>query len=83
MKVIAIARGSGVSGVQHTGYRKYLTEIAKRHHIGFEIENRPDSTVHMVISGRPDQCWLMTAAARSGSPRARVLQVDIEIIDDN
>jgi acylphosphatase len=82
MKVLCIARGHGISGVQHVGYRRFIYTVAARNGVAASCENKPDYTVHFILAGTQEAIYKTIAAARKGPGRARVLAVDVSVIEE-
>lgn len=79
MKAFCKVHGHGVSGVQHVGFRRYITEYAKRLGVNcIAVNNTRDYTVELTLAGDDEKVLQVIDAAKRGSPRARVLKVDCE-----
>lgn len=79
MKAFCKVHGHGVSGVQHVGFRRYITEVASRNGVTCEATNNTvDYTVELILSGPSESVLRTIDAAKQGSPRARVTHVDVE-----
>jgi acylphosphatase len=81
MTVQATVIGSGVSGVIHVGFRKWITETAAK--LGVQCAAMNDGeTVQLLATGEPKRLHQLLLAARSGSPRSRVLAVESRVIQE-
>jgi acylphosphatase len=78
MKAHVTVIGSGVNGVIHVGFRRWLAENGKANGLRVQAHNEGEQ-VKATIEGDTDQVIALLKACRHGPPRARVLDVRAEI----
>jgi acylphosphatase len=75
---VAAAKRVVVSGrVQGVFFRAHVADVARARGVDGWAVNRDDGTVEIHAEGPPDAVEAVIAAAREGSPRAEVEQVDV------
>lgn len=73
-----IARRAVVSGhVQGVFFRAHVADVAEAHGVAGWAVNRPDGSVEIHAEGPPEAVDAVIAAAREGSPRAHVEDVEV------
>lgn len=78
---MTVARRFVVSGrVQGVGFRWFTMEQASVEGIAGWVRNRPDGSVEVVAEGESESMTRFERAIRQGPPRARVDDVDTEIL---
>ena len=76
------AKRAVVSGrVQGVFYRAHVAEVARAHGAAGWAANRDDGTVEIHVEGPPEAVEAVIAAARQGSPRSEVADVDVREAD--
>jgi len=75
---MAAAKRVVVSGrVQGVFFRAHVADVARAHGVGGWAANRDDGSVEIHAEGQPEAVEAVIAAAREGSPRAQVEQVEV------
>ena len=75
---MATAKRVVVSGrVQGVFFRAHVADVARARGVGGWAANRDDGSVEIHAEGEPEAVEAVIAAAREGSPRAEVEQVEV------
>ena len=76
-----VARRFVVTGrVQEVGYRWFVLEAARLEGVTGWVRNRPDGAVEIEAEGDAEAFERFERAVRTGPPRARVDDVDTEML---
>lgn len=62
--------------VQGVGFRAYVQHVAKRMHLSGFVENRPDGSVYLEVTGSEEELENLVRRIRKGPPGSDVSGVE-------